>query len=435
MANKSIFCNLPWQGVRIYSDGSYGICCAEKHKLYSNDLVNSYNLSSMTINEWYNSDPVKQLRMQILSDTPLALCVSCYNFESVGNESMRIKHNIKSAIFPQSFDRSYKQSPWFNKFESSRTQGITDLTPIYWHVDLGNECNLACKMCSDRNSSKIAATLQRHGLSTKFQQAKYSWTSNNQMWSNFLKSIEQSPKLHALHIRGGEPTLMRKFLDLIDYLIEIDRTDISLSFATNGTLIKGDLANKLLKFKDVDIEVSIETIDSSNDYIRQGSNINQVKQNIETFINNSHDGIQLTLQSTIQALSITRYIDLLRFAWQNQLVIEGKAIYNPRYMTVDVLPREFRLQFIQSFRDLANEVAEQIQHKVITVGRMDVADRILTECNSAIQLLELPENEQAVQLRSALVQRCEFWDKEYKMNIKDYIPELHDLFTSWGYNV
>ena len=151
MPIKKIFCSVPWTNTHIYWDGSYGTCCSENCQPH-NDRTN-YNLSNMQVIEWFNSLPMQTVRQQIKSNAPLDLCKDCYVEESYGHESRRIKENLKTVIFTeQAFERSYQQSPYVKDFANN----VTDRLPIDWHVDLGNECNLACKMCEPVASSKIS---------------------------------------------------------------------------------------------------------------------------------------------------------------------------------------------------------------------------------------------------------------------------------------
>ena len=75
MTDQNIFCNTPWYELHIYWDGSLGICCQEDHKLYSQG---NYNIATMTIAEWFNSEPVTQFRQQVLADSKVSACRRCY---------------------------------------------------------------------------------------------------------------------------------------------------------------------------------------------------------------------------------------------------------------------------------------------------------------------------------------------------------------------
>ena len=135
MANKNIFCNVPWTNLHIYWDGSFGACCSEVHAPHVEPK--KYNINNMTVAEWYRSTPIKTMRSQIKTENKLSQCEVCYKEEKIGYESRRIKENFKSIIFTElAFEKSYLQSPMWNDFESESTNRL----PIDWHVDLGNEC-------------------------------------------------------------------------------------------------------------------------------------------------------------------------------------------------------------------------------------------------------------------------------------------------------
>ena len=141
MPNQKIFCNTPWYELHIYWDGSLGICCLEDHKLYESD--DQYNIASMSIADWFNSGPVRVFRQQVLGNATVNACRKCWDEEQLGGHSRRFKSLQKSAIFMQAFDDSFEQSSGRAHFDTS---GATSTHPVDIHINLGNYCNLACKM-------------------------------------------------------------------------------------------------------------------------------------------------------------------------------------------------------------------------------------------------------------------------------------------------
>ena len=430
MSNKSIFCNVPWTNLHVYWDGSYGMCCSEKEKPYSE--TERYNLIDMPIDEWYNSDAARSFRIQILGDIPILACRACYSEEAVGYESRRIKENFKSTLFTeQAFDKSYQQSQWLDRFEDSRSTGHTDQLPIDWHVDFGNECNLACKMCNPNASSAIATVLRRNSNSKI--NPKVSWTNNQSAWNNFIRAVDAIP-IRRIHVMGGEPVMIKRYHEFIDYLIAKERFEISLSFVTNGTIINQTLIDKLKLFKNVDIEISIEAIDHVNNYIRQGSEISNLIDNIENIIKQQDSKLQLVLRTVPQLLNISRYVDLIRYAWNNRLIIEGIPLMRPSFMAINVLPWDYRQQLIAGFLELKDEIAANIQFKSVQNGRAlgNLPSKLVRECDAMIGLLHESTPDNVKDLRQQLVEHCMFWDKEYDLDIND-ISELAGMFKEWGY--
>lgn len=408
----------------MYWDGSFGVCCSEKKRFTAD---NRYNLRYMTVEDWYKCTVMADVRDQISGDSPLVPCSSCYSEEVSGYESRRFKENFKSAIFTEkAFERSYLQSPWHSKFES-RT---ADPHPIDWHVDFGNECNLACKMCNPDASSAIAAHLRRSGDFSG--SVKTSWTLDDAAWNNFLRSVDAAP-LRRVHVMGGEPMLIKRYHEFIDYLIAQRRFDISLSFVTNGTILNQELIDKLKKFASADIEISIESIHSNNDYIRQGSDIRSLMRNIELVKSNQNSRLQLVLRTVPQLLSIGTYVDLVRYAYENSLIIEGIPLTRPPFLAIKVLPLAYRKQLIPAFKQLADEISSKIQFQQIQNGRSlgTINEKLKRECMGMISMLDDPEPKNVADLRKQLVQHLTFWDRIYSLDARDY----YDFAEGFGYGV
>jgi sulfatase maturation enzyme AslB (radical SAM superfamily) len=385
----------------------------------------------MKIEDWYRSLPMRLMRQQILGDDILSNCTSCYHEEEVGYESRRIKENFKSIIFTeQAFDKSFQQSPWIKHFNNDQFDGV----PIDWHVDFGNECNLTCKMCRPAASSAIAAILRRHNKHDG--SIKVSWTSNPTAWANFLSAVDNIP-LRRIHVMGGEPTMMKKYHEFIDYLIEKKRFEISLSFVSNGTMINQQLLDKLKLFNNIDMEVSIESISKANDYVRQGSDINQLMANIKNLHKQQGDRLQLVLRTVPQLLSISRYVDLIQFAWDNSLIIEGIPLTRPNFLAVNVLPWDYRQQLIPSLEALRDEITATITFNSIQNGRSKgtLAQKLSRECDAMINLLKESTPANVKELRKELVDHCMFWDKEHGYDINEHVPEVANMLIDWGYCV
>jgi molybdenum cofactor biosynthesis enzyme MoaA len=430
MADQKIFCNVPWHNIHVYWNGDLSVCCAERTKWYPESKNNRYNLKNISIDDWYNSDFLNDIRAAFLNDGLIPQCDPCYKAEQSGFESRRVRENFKSVIFTeQDFAKSYLQSPWVDRFDNP---GKYKHTPLDWHVDFGNQCNLACKMCDSNSSSMIASVLKNNNRYSG--PVKVSWTSDPQSWNNFLHAVDNTP-IKRFHVMGGEPLLITKYIEFIDYLIDKKRFEISLSFVTNGTVLNPQLIDKLKLFKSVDIEISIETIYKTNDYIRQGSDIDQLLKNIEQIKSAQTDNFQLILRTVPQLLSINGYHDMIAWAKEQDLIIESIPLTNPDFLAVNMLPLSMRMAMIDNYTDLQQQLSDNISFNQILNGRArgTINEKLLREVNSVIQLLKQPEPADVDEKRQRLVEHLRFWDNHYKFNFDDYYPEFAQLLKSWGY--
>ena len=432
MASKDVFCAVPWLHSHLYWDGTYGACCSELSKPQGLQK----NLADTDIVEWYNSEPMRNFRLRILDNKALPECNGCYKEESYGHQSRRIRENFKVAIFTkQAFEKSFEQSPWYNKFKASEITGDADKLPMDLHIDFGNECNLACKMCFPSASSRIAQQYSKWNLELE---KKSNWTNSDTLYQNFLKNIECIPNLHRIHIMGGEPLINKRFHAFIDWLIENNYSEISLSFVSNGTQIDKKLIEKLKFFKMVDIEISLESIHSNNHYIRQGSETDKVIDNLKHLMQYRSNTFQVVLRSVPQLLSVNNYYDYILFAFNNNLSIQSIPLTDPRYLAIGVLPIEIRHSLISKYQDVKNTILDKtVNLKTISVGRdtSRLELQLGQECDIIISLLQQPEPADIDKLREELIFWLMRWDKVSNLNAYNFYPEYQNFLKEYGYSI
>ena len=428
MANSGIFCNTPWYELHIYWDGSLGICCQENHKLYSGS---GYNIATMSIADWFDSEPVQNFRQRILKNDRLSECTKCYFTEDMGGNSRRFNSNQKSVIFRQAFEESFEQSPHRAHFNPS---GRTVTNPVDLHIDLGNFCNLACKMCNAQASSKIAVQEVKWGIESSRPFVGSNWTGNQTVWDDFKKQLLTLSNLQNIHFMGGETLLTRRFEDLVDWLIEHRRFDVSFSFVTNGTVIDLPLIQKLKKFRRVGIEVSIETVDAHNAYQRQGTDTALVLHNIDQYLAECNgSSVTVTLRPAVSLLSIGYYGDLLQYALDRKLIIKGMQVIQPAFLSVSVLPDSVKQQYMPQYQRILDELGIQQSQDYNASDPNNYQLIVQQQAQMCLNMLSNPAPVNVEQLRSELVQHCRKWDDIYGYNARSLYPELSEIWDQYGY--
>jgi MoaA/NifB/PqqE/SkfB family radical SAM enzyme len=439
MPDKNIFCNSPWYELHIYWDGGLGFCCQESHRLYSSDQSARYNIRNMSIREWYDSQVMRQARLSMHGNDKISFCSRCYHEELISGTSRRHKCNQKSAIFTKTnFKESYEQSPGFNKFQSGLdNQGAYSGMPIDLHIDLGNYCNLTCKMCWAGASSSIAVQQVKWGIENAKQYVGSDWTKDELVWSRVLEELVNIPNLHNIHFMGGETLLTPRFEQFVDYMIAHNRFDLHFSFVTNGTVFNQQLLDKLKKFRRVGIEVSIESLTDHNRYQRQGTDTNTVLDNIQRYIENSNNSsITVTLRPTISALTIGSYHTLLSYALDKQLLIKNLVVIDPEFLNPQVLPESVRLQYLNSYQKLQDRLSldRQTHHQDYNESDPnEYQEIILNQITQCLHLLTAPRLDNYESLMSQLVKHCKKWDLVHGYNALELYPELVEEFKHYGY--
>ena len=381
----------------------------------------------MTIADWFNSEPVRQFRQQVLGDNPVSACRRCYVEEQAGGVSRRHRSNQKSAIFQQSFTDSFKQSPIQKHISIS---GETDTQPIDIHIDLGNYCNLACKMCSARASSRIASQEVRWGIDSSAQYLGTDWTRDNQTWNSFKTQLLNISSVNNIHFMGGETLLSKQFENLVDTMIEHQRFDLCFSFVTNGTVYRKDLLEKLSKFRRVGIEVSIETVDQHNAYQRQGTDTDLVLKHLaqyKAFANGTN--ITVSLRTAVSALTIGYYAGLLDYAMEHGFLVKSLLVNSPQYLDAVILPPEVKSQYLKSYEKFTTEV--DIDYNATDPNQLK--NNIAQQVNMVTNILKCNQPANADELLGNMVKHCRRWDAVYGYDARTLYPELETVWDKHGY--
>jgi pyruvate-formate lyase-activating enzyme len=439
MPNSKIFCNAPWYELHIYWDGSMGFCCQESHKLYPAEQDSIYNIKNTTIREWFDSEPMRSARMGMFGDKKNSFCSRCYAEESVSDTSRRHRSNQKSVIFTRTaFKKSYDQSPGHHKFElTQESLGAYDGMPIDLHIDLGNYCNLACKMCNPQASSNIAVQHVKWGIESARQYIGTDWTQDQLVWDQTLEEISQINNLKNIHFMGGETLLTKRFEDFVDFMLAKGRTDLNFSFVTNGTVFNETLMKKLLQFDRVGIEVSIETVTQHNSYQRQGTDTDIVIKNIRQYQQYCDDSrITITVRPAISLLTIGYYHTLLEYCLQQKLIVKSLICYNPKYYNPAVLPDEIKLQYIKKYQKFLDDHNLIDVDCVIDYNESDPNQLLRIIKNQVLQcinILSSPQPADADNLLKEMVKQSKRWDQIYGYNARSLYPEFEDIFNQHGY--
>jgi len=436
--DQQIFCNTPWYELHIYWDGSLGICCSESHKLYQADQL-QYNIATMSILDWFNSEPVRKFRTDISGSSRVSACTRCYQEEDPGGNSRRLQSNQKSVIFTRTaFKDSFAQSPGYQHFlYSNQNQGHTRTQPKDLHIDLGNFCNLACKMCNPRASSTIASQQVKWGIESSRQYLGTDWTRNQTVWDNFKQQLLTIPDLNNIHFMGGETLLTDRFEDLVDTMIEHQRFDLCFSFVSNGTVFRPELLDKLVQFRRVGIEISIETVDGHNAYTRQGTDTDLVLQNIKRY----HDwcngtSVTVTLRPAPSLLSIGYYTGVLQYALDHQLVVKSNLCYRPRFLNAEILPADIKKQYLSKYQDFLTQL-----HDISVDSDYNVSDPnnwryvVKHEAEMCMNILQTPTPADSEQQLAEMVRHCERWDRVYGYDARVLYPEFDGILERYGYDI
>ena len=288
MSNK-FFCPLPWNHLMFRSNGKVQACCE------------SYNHGfdmEETLQKTANNKIMKKLRLDMLEpDTVPELCWKCENREKFQNSSVR-KFSLNS--YPHWNEEAARLS-------TNEDGSVDNWRMEYLDIRWSNLCNYKCRFCGVQSSNLWLKDAKLLGIQNLDEyNPKTGIAEFNMDWEDFKTHL---PYVRKIKLAGGEPTIMPGTYQLLEELIRLENTNISISLVTNGTTIKYgkyDLLEMFSKFKSKSknktIQISAEGMGQRHAWARSAkddwehidSNIQQFKKFVNENSNwrlNFHTGI------------------------------------------------------------------------------------------------------------------------------------------------
>jgi radical SAM protein with 4Fe4S-binding SPASM domain len=222
--------------------------------------------------------------------------------------------------------------------------------PLGISLELTRACNLKCRHCY----AEAGAKQEKEASAEEMIDA--------------LKRL-RTAGVWSLNITGGEPLLNPKIFDILDFAYKNFRTVL----LTNGYALDEEVAQKLSKYKEMAVQVSIDGSDAkTHDYIRgvDGS-FDKVVRATEML---SKSGIRVIVAMAVTNFNIDQMGDTIK------LSLEKGAV---RFRPSPIVPSgrakglhwELSKENMEKFKAMVKEYYEKYKGKIL----VDPGDTIITE--------------------------------------------------------
>lgn len=322
--------------------------------------IGHWNLADNTLTDAFLGKFMHKLRDDFRNGKKPINCSRCWDEEDAGINSKRI-----------SFAEHFSHNDTIP--DTIFTDPITEKGIQYIDLKLGNICNLKCRICDSKSSSKwaqedIDSARTFDGYTNKefiggvsrsipmaFRPPAYrrlklgNWPNENK---NFWNDISENvlPNLKYLEFTGGEPLLIQEHFDLIQQIVDDDLAkNIHLSYNTNGTQLPTHAIENLWpQFKTVRLSFSIDDVGKRYEYQRYGANWDNVHNNITYMLNNKSDNVYMEITTTVNIFNIMNLPDI--HDWLRTLpnfILEHSPnmsywyinlLHTPEYLNICLLP-------------------------------------------------------------------------------------------------
>ena len=254
------YCVMPWHGA-FYTNNGMGSCCSWG------------DLEKTTPMKFLQGENLKKVKTEMLNGVVPKECSYCREQEQNGFYSTRnlYRDHVKSK----------------NWFEPSRS--LEFKTPEVLEVRFSNLCNMQCRICSPDWSHLIGREVQESNnkVLKKFYQISSKKSSQDPLSEIDEESVQQIIELakQAKHvfITGGEPTIHKQTIQLIDTLIENGcAKHQTLHINTNCSAINPKLLQKFKEFQYIILSISIDATGDVANYQRYGTKWDVVNNNVRS---------------------------------------------------------------------------------------------------------------------------------------------------------
>jgi len=295
----------PWIQLHAQTNGDVGPCCMAN--MDNGNAISNLN-QQPNISAAWNAPALKKLRRNMLEGKESSICLNCYEYEKVGKFSERMQYN-----------RDFKR--YFTRVLNTGMDGSVDKTAIpLIDIRFSNRCNYKCRICSSEYSSLWHEDELRLNPEAKPYPKKLKVAADEEVfWNSFEKLL---PDVKRLHFAGGEPLVMDEHYRTLQHLIDIGKTDLTLSYNTNFSTLrhKGhDLPDLWGRFEKVDIWASLDGMGDKGDYQRKGQQWPVVEDNIRE-VQRRCDNVLFGVNVTISIFNVLHVPEFYRHMVGNGLV-------------------------------------------------------------------------------------------------------------------
>lgn len=340
------YCILPF--VHLYAEpkGEMKPCCI------AGGFDKPLNLKTMSIDDAFNSEQMKELRKDMLEGNRNKVCDVCYKKEDLNGISPRIDFN-KNDLW---------KHPIVNDDFSVETQ--------FQHIDIrfSNLCNFKCKMCTHEFSSNWYEDMDEFHIDYTKRNTKVMKVSDT-IVEDLIPHLNN---VKSFYFAGGEPLIMPEHYKVLKYLYDTmpvikqhwgDKRNLSIHYNTNLSVIKYDeksLIDLWEGFNRVFLSISCDGVEKVGEYQRVGFNHDKFIENLKTIQKYFRPetpygggmGMQYNFQYTTTVWNVYHIFDFIKFMIENKFINSSEHIdfyyaWVPNSVSLNNISQTEKIKLIQ----------------------------------------------------------------------------------------
>ena len=400
LKESKTFCIYPWIHIHAYPTGEAYPCC---HAEMGVGQIG--NCREQTLEQIWNNPRQRQLRLDMLSETPNAACGRCYEQEQSGFFSGRQSANKHHGHHIREI------------YTTDETGANDGMSLIYWDIRFSNLCNLKCRSCGHIFSSQWyqdQAKLVGGDWKAQNKVLNYAGRTETDMWEQLIPHLDY---VEQIYFAGGEPLLMEEHYNILEDLVKRGRTDVRLIYNTNFTHtdLKGRSVFEYWKeFRSVAVGASLDGQHKYAEYIRKGTDWATVVKNREQMIEICPE-VDFYISPTLSIMNARHLPDFHKeWVWLGLIKpqdLNVNILQDPAHYRIDIATKEYKEELSTRY----------LNHILWLREQGDPLGRATQGFESAIKFMMATDNSHLI---------SKFWAKTAELDairnesLLEVIPEL-----------
>jgi len=336
LLDSDTFCMMPWLHLHAFPDGRAYPCC------FGLDQHPVGNLNKNSMEEVFNGKDMREMRLNMLSNTPSRQCSKCYDQEKSGFFSLRLSSN-------KHFGHN------IGMIDNTQSDGTADFVIKYWDIRFSNLCNFACRSCGTWFSSNWYEDHKKlTGKPPEHAKIMRVGRTADDIWNQML---EQFDHVEQFYFAGGEPLIMEEHYKILKELDRRQMYHVRLIYNTNFsklTFKDMDVLELWNKFDSVSVGASLDAMGSRAEFMRKGTVWTDIEANRKR-MQIVCPQVDFYISATVGLINALHVVDFHR-TWCEQGYIKPQdfnfnLLQFPFWQRIDLLPQLMKLKVKEKYEE------------------------------------------------------------------------------------
>tara|TARA_B100000989_G_scaffold74587_2_gene52655 strand:+ start:41592 stop:42869 length:1278 start_codon:yes stop_codon:yes gene_type:complete len=338
-------CMAPWTHTYLSPQTERRLCCASREpaqnfKQYIDTTEGTNEYKPSTLEEYWNGENIRRIRMQMLNNVVPPECVVCD------------KKLLNQDVYRDYFNHLFAHK-WNDVVENTQDNGYTTMKPISWDYRFSNLCNFKCRMCGPMLSSAWETEARKQDKiepwMEKSVKTKIETFQKDTVEKEFNTAVEEH-RIEEVYWVGGEPLMYEQHWRYMQRIIELgDGPGLYARYNTNlhrvnykGVNLYQDILDNI---RDWQICASLDGTSEVGEYIRTGLVYDTWKKNFEQGLAHARNKRMMRIDFTLTLPGLFDIVNICRLAREYDVDILAKVVFaftpdiamSPLFLPRDIL--------------------------------------------------------------------------------------------------